>query len=151
VTSEFVRDYGNHAVKVLRLLALVSRSTVSPQYAVRTRAVMTTVDDVIRDLSTKFSGLIKNVQSSTGAGVTEGGGGRSAEELSLAVDAFGKKIKREDLRRAFHVVDRPDSFGPLLRLQYGQQCLWLCKEHFRQMKVISVQPGDVHKQQRGEM
>ena len=146
--TEFVRCYGNHAVNVLRLLALVSRSTVSPQYAVRTRAVMTTVDDVIHDLTSKFCGLIKDSPSSTGTGLKKSGGGgggggvggegRSAEELSLAVDTSARKIKREDLRRAFHVVDRPDSFGPLLRLEYEKQSLWLCREHFRQMRVISA-------------
>lgn len=123
---EFMREYGVHVLAVLRLLRHVAGSTVSPQYATRTRAVTKTIDALLRDMSTRFPGV-----RDTGAGL-------SPDDVIALVQRGGRLVTREQLRRYFHVTDSPDAFGPLRRLYYGDQAMWLCNEHLRQMRVLTI-------------
>lgn len=123
---EFMREYGVHVLAVLRLLRHVAGSTVSPQYATRTRAVTKTIDALLRDMSARFPG------------VRDAGAGLSPDDVIALVQRGGRRVTREHLRRFFHVTDSPDAFGPLRRLHYGDQVMWLCNEHFRQMRVLTI-------------
>jgi len=127
---EFMREYGPHVLAVLRLLRHVAGSTVSPQYATRTRAVTKTIDNLLRDMAARFPGT-RDVAV-----------GLSPDDVIALVHRGGRLVSREQLRRFFHVTDSPDAFGPLRRLYYGDQEMWLCNEHFRQMRVLTI--GTVH-------
>ena len=128
---EFMREHGALVLAVLRLLRHVAGSTVSPQYATRTRAVTKTIDALLGDMRTRFPG------------VREPAAGLSPDELVALVRRVGRRVTRDQLRRFFHVTDSPDAFGPLRRLYYGDHVMWLCNEHFRQMRVITIATAQV--------
>ena len=123
--KDFMRSYGSHCLSVLRLLHHVAESSVSPQYAGHTKAITNTVSELIKDLGTKFPGIKMDTNE-------------KPESLISQINDRGKKFKREDLKKHLHISDRPGVFGPLRRLKYGDHMLWLCNEHYRQMRVLTI-------------
>ena len=122
--KEFMQSHGSHVTTVLRLLGHVAESSVSVQFAKQNKAVSRMVQEILKDLITKFP-FVKDTSASL-----------TPELLNKQVQEKGQRLKREDLRKYFHIMDRPDTFGPLKRLVYGEQTLWLCGEHYRQMRVL---------------
>ena len=118
-------QFGAHVFAVLRLLSHVSESSVvSIGHSKQIRAISTTIDDLIKDYSRRFPG-VKEIPH------------QSPTELLNYVQAAGARMKREQLRKVLHIVDKADSFGPLQRLRYTDQTLWLCQDHYRQMRVLT--------------
>ena len=60
------------------------------------------------------------------------------KELLEAINTFGSKMQRDDLKRVLNIVDKPAYFGCLRRLKYGDQLLWLCNEHYRQLRMLTI-------------
>ena len=123
--KEFMQEFGTHIIAVLRLLSYVAESSViSLDDSTRTKAISSTIDDIITDYRGKFPGC-KDIIKEVGA-----------EGLIHAVQERGARILREQLREKLSLMDRPDSFGPLRRIRYNDQTMWLCQEHYRQFKVL---------------
>ena len=123
--KDFMQYFGTHVVDVLRLLTHVGASSVSPQYAGHTKAVTRTVGELIRDYNTKFPSI--KVEENA-----------QVETLIKRINERGKRFKRDDLKRFFNIMDKPDYFGPLRRLKYGHNLLWLCNEHYRQLRMVTI-------------
>ncbi len=123
--KEFMQEFGSHVIAVLRLLSHVAESSVvSLDYSTHTKAISTTVDEIVTDYKAKFPGC-KDIVREVGP-----------EGLLNAVHQRGARIRREQLRGMLSLMDRPDSFGPLRRIRYNDQTMWLCQEHYRQFRVL---------------
>ena len=125
--KEFMKRFGPHIINVFQLLETMAESTVSPQYKNQTNAVTRIINNIIKDFEHKFlSSKATNPE------------GLSPENLNQLTIKRGTKITRDELRKHLHIMDRPDNFGPLRRLKYGDSVMWLCNEHYRQMRVITL-------------
>lgn len=124
--KEFMSKFGSHAIAVLRLLGHMTGSTVSGHHANYTKAVTNTIGNLLKDYQKKFPS------------VKDGMNNCKPADLVHIINNRARKLHREDLRHHLHVMDKPDSFGPLRRLQYGEGYLWLCTEHYKQLKVLSI-------------
>ena len=124
--KDFAAKFGSHAITVLRMFSHMAESTVSARHASSTKAVSQCIGDLIKDITTKFPSIKDTTAKS------------KPEQLASHILERSKKFKREDLRKFLHIVDKPDVFGPLRRLVYGDQFLWLCSDHYKQLKVLSI-------------
>ena len=132
--EEFMKQYGSHVLTVLRLMEHVMESTVvSPRYSTHTRSVICTIEDIINDYKSRFPSM-KEMFKSNHKG--------TAEDTISEINKMAPKIRREDLRQHFHLVDSASKFGPLRRLKYGDQHLWLCSDHFKQLRVVTIGSTD---------
>ena len=123
--KEFMQEFGTHVIAVLRLLSHVAESSVlTLDYSSRTKAISSMIDDIVKDYRGKFPGC-KDIISEVGP-----------DGLTQAIQERGVRIRREQLRAQLSLMDRPDSFGPLHRIRYNDQTMWLCQEHYRQFKVL---------------
>ncbi len=124
--KEFMQIFGTHVVSVLRLLShMAESSVVSLDYSSRSKAISKTIDDIIKDYRGRFPGF-KDI-------ITEVG----PEGLIYFINEQGARFRREKLRDHFGLMDRPDTFGPLRRIKYNDQTMWLCQEHYRQFRVLA--------------
>ena len=122
--KEFMDAFGPLVYSVLHLIQHMSESTVSVKFSRHTKAVASMITDLIGDLNGKFPN-VKDTSSQL-----------SREELIERTRT--SKLEREHLRRFLNIADKPASFGALRRLKYGDQLLWLCNEHYRQMRVLTI-------------
>lgn len=124
----FMQQFGSHVVNVLRLLSHSAKlSVVSPQHSQHSLAVTGTIDELLNDIKHKFS-FIKEVHSSS-----------KMDVLVNDINSKGKKFKRDDLKVHLGITDKADIFGPLRRLKYGDKVLWLCNEHYKQLRMLSME------------
>ena len=123
--KEFMQEFGTHVISVLRLLSHVAESSVlTLDYSSQTKAISSMIDDIVTDYRGKFPGC-KDIVNEVGP-----------DGLIQAIQERGARIRREQLREKLCLMDRPDSFGPLRRIRYNDQTMWLCQEHYRQFKVL---------------
>ena len=124
--KEFMQEFGTHVIAVLRLLSHIAESSVvSLDDSTRTKAISTTIVDIITDYRSKFPGC-KDIINEIGA-----------EGLISAIHERGARIGREQLREQLSLMDRADTFGPLRRIRYNDQTMWLCQDHYRQFRVLT--------------
>ena len=130
--DQFMATYGEHIISVLRLLGHLADSTVvSLTQSSKTKAISKTVSELIKDFCGRFKGLKCNFPDLI------------PTELSREIHDRGRKFSRQELRNALHVMDKPNTFGPLRRLKLPEQTLWLCNEHFRQLRVVTLGLWDI--------
>ena len=122
--KDFMAKFGQHVIAVLRLLSHLSGSSLTTSHL--TKALSVNIPDLIKDLTTRYPG-VKDSSSKM-----------RPDQVVKLVSEKSKKFKREDLRKQLHVADKSDSFGPLRRLNYADNFLWLCSDHYKQLKVLSI-------------
>ena len=123
--KDFMSIFGSHVIAVLRLLCYMAESTVSPQYASSTKDISKRINDLIKDLKSNFS----NVKEEK---VTEN------DSLMDIINRKSSGFDRSELKRFLHIADKPANFGPLRRLNYQDQKLWLCSTHFKQLRSLPM-------------
>ena len=127
---EFVELYGSHVISVLRLLGYMTDSSVV-SLSSQTKAISKVVKELIDDLLSRFS-EIEDISSDS-----------TPEELINQINDRGHRFSRQELRNCMHVMDKPASFGPLRRLKLPDQTLWVCNDHYRQLRILRVGLKDI--------
>lgn len=129
--KDFMTAYGNHVVSVMRMLVnMVHSSVITGGMSSKAHSLNSVINDLVKDYKTKFG--IKDSTSSM-----------SLEELVRHVLETAARFSRKDLRSHLNVMDKPAVFGPLRRLTYKNNILWLCNEHYRQLRVLTAGLHDV--------
>ncbi len=130
--KDFMKIYGNHVIAILRMLShMVQSSVISLEYSGQNKSISRIIDDVVKDYRTKFP-TVSDVSPEV-----------TPMDLVAQIFQRGEGFDRDTLKKLLHVVDKPDAFGPLRRLRYYDQTLWLCNEHYRQLKVLQGGLGGV--------
>jgi len=118
--KDFMKKCGAHVIDVFRLLESIAGSSVSPQYRQQTNAVTNIIANLIKEYMQKFPEC------------------KVKQREALNTVNLNPAITCDELRHHLHITVRPYNFGPLKRLKYGENILWLCNEHYRQMRIITL-------------
>ncbi len=134
-SKPFMEKYGDHIVRIMYLLPRLFGSSVSSQYGELNKSVAGVLSDLLKDYTRRFPAC-KAAEAQYTQAVPE------TESLHHQILDQGRALSRKDLREFLHIKDSPGRFGPLLRLSYGEQLLWLCPDHYKQMRVLTLGSPD---------
>ena len=127
--KEFMTIFGSHVIDVLRLLCYMAESTVSPQYASSTKDISKRINDLIKDIKSNFSHVKEKPRAEN-------------DTLMDNIKRRSSSFDRSKLKEFLHVVDKPANFGPLRRVNYHDQTLWLCNTHFKQIRSLPMRENE---------